>query len=173
MNDDLGTGTKPKHITEERYPKQTTIWKQLDDKGYNLHLKKNQDYSPSNILYTGLPGALVRLWDKICRLMNLFNIPFPNFQQILDSGQSHINDMIKLSTLKMKDDYGVEREVICVDSINCILQDEFFIMNDAARIDFTKFREREPANESIEDTISDLSNYVRILHLYYRRVWGR
>ena len=38
---------------------------------YRLHLKKNSDYSPANIIGTGELGVVVRLWDKIARLLNL------------------------------------------------------------------------------------------------------
>ena len=38
---------------------------------YRLHLKKNHDYSPSNILGTGGKGIVTRIWDKTVRLMNL------------------------------------------------------------------------------------------------------
>lgn len=171
--DDLGMGENDgKHPTELRYPKQTATWKELDKKGYDIHLNKNRDYSPSNILYTGMPGILVRLWDKICRLMNLYNIPFPNFQEILDEGQSHIYDRINLNTIEISHN-GCLEEFIHVIKVKDFVESEFFKMNDKSRIDFTKFREREPANESIEDNLSDLSNYAKILHLYYRRVWGR
>ena len=38
---------------------------------YRTHLQKNADYSPANILGTGELGVVVRLWDKIARLLNL------------------------------------------------------------------------------------------------------
>lgn len=38
---------------------------------YRTHLAKNADYSPANILGTGQIGVIVRLWDKMARLMNL------------------------------------------------------------------------------------------------------
>jgi hypothetical protein len=38
---------------------------------YRVHLKKNADYSPANIQGTGELGIVVRMWDKIARIMNL------------------------------------------------------------------------------------------------------
>lgn len=38
---------------------------------FEWHMKKNNDYGAANITGFGIDGILVRLWDKICRLMNL------------------------------------------------------------------------------------------------------
>lgn len=38
---------------------------------YRIHLSKNEDYSTANITGPGELGVIVRLWDKITRLMNL------------------------------------------------------------------------------------------------------
>lgn len=38
---------------------------------YHVHLDKNRDYSPANILGTGEIGVVTRIWDKVARLMNL------------------------------------------------------------------------------------------------------
>ncbi len=64
------------HPTELKYPEQTAAFKEMLDKMYQLHLVKNQDYSPSNINGTGMIGLATRLWDKTVRVMNLlgFNI---------------------------------------------------------------------------------------------------
>jgi 5'(3')-deoxyribonucleotidase len=64
------------HPTELRCPVQARAFKDLIEKMYQVHLDKNQDYSPANILGTGQIGLVTRLWDKIARLMNLngFNI---------------------------------------------------------------------------------------------------
>lgn len=59
------------HDTETRYPEQTRAFRELIEKMYALHLEKNSDYSPLNILGTGEIGSVVRLWDKTCRIMNL------------------------------------------------------------------------------------------------------
>lgn len=62
---------KELHPTEQKYPEQCKMFKEITDRMYALHLDKNHDYSPVNMLATGLDGAVVRLWDKIARIMNL------------------------------------------------------------------------------------------------------
>lgn len=39
---------------------------------YRTHISKNSDYQAMNILGTGELGVVVRLWDKIARLLNLY-----------------------------------------------------------------------------------------------------
>jgi 5'(3')-deoxyribonucleotidase len=64
------------HPTEQRCPRQTHGFRQIVDRLYAVHLDKNADYSPANILGTGEIGGVVRLWDKMARLLSLegFNI---------------------------------------------------------------------------------------------------
>ena len=38
---------------------------------YQVHLDKNADYSPANVLGVGEIGLIVRMWDKMTRLLNL------------------------------------------------------------------------------------------------------
>lgn len=59
------------HITEKRCPNQSAGFKKIVDKMYQVHLDKNADYSPANVLGVGEIGLVVRLWDKMTRLMNL------------------------------------------------------------------------------------------------------
>lgn len=59
------------HPTETNYPEQCIEFKEITDKMYTLHLEKNADYSPVNILATGMVGCVTRLWDKAARIMNL------------------------------------------------------------------------------------------------------
>jgi hypothetical protein len=68
--------TKAPHPTELKYPEQTKAFKEMLDKMYQLHLIKNEDYSPSNINGVGMIGLVTRLWDKTVRILNLsgFNI---------------------------------------------------------------------------------------------------
>lgn len=61
----------PMHPTEARYPIQCRGFMAIAMRMYRLHLSKNQDYSPANILGTGQVGTVVRLWDKVARLMSL------------------------------------------------------------------------------------------------------
>jgi len=58
------------------YPKQFLGMRILHAMMYHLHIAKNRDYSPRNILGTGMVGLSTRLWDKSARFMNLigFNI---------------------------------------------------------------------------------------------------
>lgn len=62
---------RQEHPTEQAYPEQCAMFKEILDKMYQLHLEKNHDYSPMNMLATGMDGAVVRIWDKVARIMNL------------------------------------------------------------------------------------------------------
>jgi len=59
------------HPTEVKCPNQAAGFKALVDQMYQTHLDKNADYSPANILGVGEIGLIVRMWDKMTRLMNL------------------------------------------------------------------------------------------------------
>jgi len=59
------------HPTEIRNPIQAEGFRNTVMQMYRLHLKKNADYSPANILGTGWIGLVTRLWDKMARMMNL------------------------------------------------------------------------------------------------------
>jgi hypothetical protein len=69
-------GNVPELLTEHRCPIQVREFMNVIMKMYRVHLKKNADYSPANILGTGSIGVIVRMWDKMARIMNLagFNI---------------------------------------------------------------------------------------------------
>jgi len=59
-------------LTESRCPEQCTAFLDTVMQMYRVHLSKNSDYSPANILGTGEMGVIVRAWDKIARLLNLY-----------------------------------------------------------------------------------------------------
>lgn len=59
------------HPVEKRCPRQVKEFRRILDQLYSIHLDKNEDYSPHNILATGSIGVTVRIWDKAARLMNL------------------------------------------------------------------------------------------------------
>jgi len=59
------------HETEVRCPNQSARFREILDEMYLTHLDKNADYSPANVLGVGELGIVVRLWDKMTRLMNL------------------------------------------------------------------------------------------------------
>lgn len=61
----------PKHPTEINSPEQCKSFLETVMQMYRVHLDKNADYSPANILGTGEIGLVTRLWDKCARLMNL------------------------------------------------------------------------------------------------------
>ncbi len=60
-----------KHPTEIRNPNQSARFKEITEAMYQTHLDKNADYSPANVLGVGEIGLVVRLWDKMTRMMNL------------------------------------------------------------------------------------------------------
>lgn len=64
------------HPTEERSPVQAAAFMRQIMRMYRTHLSKNHDYSPANILATGMVGLVTRLWDKTARLMNLSGFRF-------------------------------------------------------------------------------------------------
>jgi hypothetical protein len=64
------------NLTEQRCPKQSRAFLELVMQMYRVHLAKNADYSPANILATGEIGLTTRLWDKVARLMNLQGFRF-------------------------------------------------------------------------------------------------
>lgn len=59
------------HPTERIRPLQAQRFREIVDQMYQVHLDKNADYSPANILATGEIGLATRLWDKMARLLNL------------------------------------------------------------------------------------------------------
>lgn len=61
----------PLHPTETRCPAQAQAFREVVGQLYRVHLDKNADYSPMNILLTGELGLLTRLWDKTARLLSL------------------------------------------------------------------------------------------------------
>ncbi len=58
-------------LTERTRPIQVSAFLDIIFGMYRLHLRKNGDYSPANIAGCGETGVVVRLWDKMARLMNL------------------------------------------------------------------------------------------------------
>lgn len=69
------------HITEIKRPAQSRAFREIVDSMYQVHLSKNADYSPANILGTGEVGLMTRVWDKVARLMNLmgFKVEIASF----------------------------------------------------------------------------------------------
>lgn len=65
-----------RHPTEIRAPQQARAFLETVMQMYRVHLDKNADYSPANIMGAGEIGVMTRLWDKIARLMNLTGFRF-------------------------------------------------------------------------------------------------
>jgi hypothetical protein len=61
----------PLHPTEVSAPQQCEAFIRIVMRQYRMHLDKNNDYSPANILGAGWIGLVTRIWDKVARLMNL------------------------------------------------------------------------------------------------------
>jgi hypothetical protein len=71
IDTDCDDTTPAPHPTELRCPEQAAAFREIIERMYTVHLEKNQDYSPANILGTGESGLMTRTWDKVSRLMNL------------------------------------------------------------------------------------------------------
>ncbi|MHB9019387.1 MAG: DUF1937 family protein [Minisyncoccota bacterium] len=70
-------GELPEQLpTEVNCPAQTQQFIDTIMRMYRLHVTKNHDYSPANLLVTGEIGLVTRLWDKIARLLNLTGFKF-------------------------------------------------------------------------------------------------
>lgn len=94
------------HPTERKYPEQTEFFKQITDEMYQLHLQKNQDYSPSNINGVGMIGLATRIWDKTVRLMNLLGFNIEAKLISFDGAREPKNESID-DTFKDLANYGV------------------------------------------------------------------
>lgn len=141
-----------KHQTEDKFPKQTAMFRRMVESMYKIHLDKNKDYSPSNILIAGEVGVLVRMWDKVSRLFNLFGLTFPCPEPMVDN----LIDDIQNNGL---DEVDVVKRLLEIKK-NCSLN-------------FDNIAKKNPSNETIEDTFKDLANYAIIGYLHSENSWGR
>lgn len=71
LEDSLKRTKDELHITEQKYPEQTKAFREIIEKMYQIYLQKNADYSPMNILGTGIVGICTRIWDKTARILSL------------------------------------------------------------------------------------------------------
>lgn len=69
-------GIPPLNPTEVACPQQCRGFMNTIMRMYRIHLSKNHDYSPANLLVTGELGLVTRLWDKTARLLNLTGFKF-------------------------------------------------------------------------------------------------
>lgn len=84
-----------RHITERTRPEQTKAFREIMDKMYQVHLDKNADYSPANILGTGEIGLMTSTWDKIARLMNLMGFKIEISSMRFESPTAPKNESIE------------------------------------------------------------------------------
>ena len=84
------------HITEQKCPNQTQEFKAILKRMYDVHLDKNADYSPQNILGTGMVGLTTRMWDKMARLMSLegFNIATGEYKGEREAKNESVDDTL-------------------------------------------------------------------------------
>lgn len=85
------------HQTERKFPEQCKRFKEITDGLYALHLSKNSDYSPYNILATGGVGSLTRIWDKTARLMSLggFDIGTGEYRGAREASNESVEDTLR------------------------------------------------------------------------------
>lgn len=88
----------PLHPVEQTRPEQIKGFIDTLMRMYRLHLSKNSDYSPANILGTGEVGLMTRLWDKMARLMNLtgfqIEVQRSEYQQPKDPKHESVDDSL-------------------------------------------------------------------------------
>ena len=82
-------------VTETHSPIQCWAFMSIIMNMYRLHLKKNSDYSPANIIGTGELGIVVRLWDKIARLLNLSGFRIKIESSELCATKNPVNESIE------------------------------------------------------------------------------
>jgi len=170
MNKNIDITPFPGYIQEEvsdmGESEQTQLWKQMDIDNLNMYLKKNSDYGAANVLYMGTPGILIRIWDKICRLYSLFGIQLPNFARLFDIRKEQIKKDLTFMLGKDVDESWLK-------ALHSLIDLHFSKLEKECRVDFSKYSERIPQNESILDAFSDLELYARIGNISHRQKWGR
>jgi nucleoside 2-deoxyribosyltransferase len=83
------------HVTEQRRPQQVRAFIDTIMQMYRVHLDKNADYSPANILGAGEIGLMTRVWDKVSRLMNLIGFRIEIAQSAYESKREPKNESIE------------------------------------------------------------------------------
>lgn len=104
-----------KHITEIRRPEQSAAFKEITDHLYQVHLDKNADYSPANILGTGEIGTIVRIWDKVARLMNLYGFKIEIASSHYEAPQEPVVDESIEDTLTDLANYAIIQLILRQD----------------------------------------------------------
>jgi len=159
------------HITEQRCPQQVMAFAEFIGQMHRTHLKKNADYSPANILGTGKVGSVVRMWDKMARIMSLSGVS-------LDVECIEEPDSVRTNDLTTYNVGEVAAERIGLYKILFDMWDRMMkILNDAGfvlRVKYLSFTgEKEAQNEGILDSFIDLAVYCIIAVLVRAGVWGK
>lgn len=163
--------------TEIKCPLQAKRFQQITKNMYQVHLKKNADYSPSNILVPGMGGVLVRIWDKVSRIYNLMGVPMPQLSSAIREAEKTCMNIL---------DENVHLPVTIEDN-NFIPQKNLFDAQrdmttafqkiyDAQMIDFSGLKNVDSinvANEPLIDSFEDLANYAVIGMLVLEKKWGK
>lgn len=140
--DKMPVGTHP---TELKSPIQARAFKEIVTKMYEVHLSKNADYSPMNILVTGMPGTITRIWDKVARYVNLTGYT------VTSLGEGNIGEYIFYTMARLFWMSGV------------------FVKMSLVKTGIMK----QPNNEPIDDSLMDLSVYGIIGLLLRKGKWGK
>lgn len=61
----------PDSLEELFYQEQIEAYQKLLDEMMDLHIRKIKDYGPDAVKVTGEIGLIVRMWDKMARLLHL------------------------------------------------------------------------------------------------------
>lgn len=144
------------HPTEEKYPIQTEEFKAILERAYELHLKKNLDYSAANIIIAGEVGILVRVWDKFCRLANLLGVTFPTVKPKIVSAKPKILSYFAADSKEYKEVENILNDLIANSSF-----------------DWENIKRKEAVNEPLKDAWYDMAVYCIIGMLENEGKWGR
>lgn len=151
------------HPTEEKFPEQVKRFKEIIESMYAVHLEKNKDYSPANILVTGMGGVIVRMWDKMARIYNLMGTPMPNLASEIEKVKKRIIEEIE----NHPDDIEFMKKAVDIN---------LDYLYELQSVDFSNLirpEQVEAANEPLIDSFKDLANYAIIGMLVMEGKWGR
>jgi len=85
------------HLERDDLEGLNSEWLEVAMETSELFYKKHQSYGPDNISATGLPGVVVRMWDKINRLRRL----------VLEGAPEALDDETLEDTLMDIADYAI------------------------------------------------------------------
>ena len=165
------------HPTEAKFPSQAKRFKEITQNMYSVHLTKNQDYSPSNVLVPGMGGVLVRMWDKLSRIYNLMGVPMPQLSGAIREAEEICIKAIRSNAkipVTIEDNkfipknnlFDVEKDVV----------QAFQKIYDAQSVDFSGLKNTndvDAENEPLVDSFEDLANYAVIGMLVMEKKWGK